>query len=486
AELQERGLLEKREPFRHAVGHCDRSGDRIEPLVLLQWWVEMEELARPAIEALREGRVRAKPEQQAKVMLSYLENIRPWCISRQLWWGHRIPVWYCPDGHTTAAESEPEACAECGSSELAQDEDVLDTWFSSALWPFATLGWPEQTPDLETFYPGDVCSTGRDINFLWVSRMIWAGIELMGEPPFEWVNYHSMILARDGRRMSKSLGTGIDPTELIAEHGADATRYGLLKMSSSQDVRFSPGAIEEGRKLANKLWNVSRLLLENAGDATPGLMPKALEECWIVARLAGAQAQVNDHLANFEFAQATNVLYHLTFDDFCDWYAEAIKPRLYDGDEEAQATALANLERLLKLLHPVMPHVTEEIWSNLPARETRLIVAPWPDWERDRYAEAQLEFEPIRFAAEAFRRAGVRGALNEEQQRIFEAVVKPERLKADGGNVEAESERLRGEVARAEGMLANERFVRNAPEEVVEAEREKLERYRRELDALSS
>jgi valyl-tRNA synthetase len=262
--LRDHDRLEKRESYRHAVGHCNRSGDRIEPLVMLQWWCEMTELAKPAIEALRSGRVRCHPGQQTNVMLSYLENIRPWCISRQLWWGHRIPVWYCADGHTTVADAAPEACAECGSLELRQDDDVLDTWFSSALWPFATLGWPDRTPELERFYPGDVCSTGRDINFLWVSRMIWSGLELMGDVPFTGVNYHSMILAPDGRRMSKSLGTGIDPTDLIEQHGADATRYGLLKMSSTQDVRFSAGMIEEGRKLANKLWNVARLMLTQA------------------------------------------------------------------------------------------------------------------------------------------------------------------------------------------------------------------------------
>src|SRR3989442_1121542 len=277
------------ERYRHAIGHCNRSRDRVEPLVMLQWWVEMEELVRPAIAALREGRVRCTPEQQTKVMLSYLENIRPWCISRQLWWGHRIPVWYCPDGHTTIAETTPAACSECGSGELVQDEDVLDTWFSSALWPFATLGWPEETPELERFYPGDVCSTGRDINFLWVSRMIWSGIELRGEPPFHSVNYHSMILAPDGRRMSKSLGTGIDPTDLIAEHGADATRYELLKMSSTQDVRFSVGMLEEGRKLANKLWNVARLLLSQTAGVEPALRPRSVEERWILSRLDGTR-----------------------------------------------------------------------------------------------------------------------------------------------------------------------------------------------------
>jgi valyl-tRNA synthetase len=482
-QLEAQGLLEAREPYRHGVGHCNRSRDRIEPLVLLQWWCEMEELVQPAINALREGRVRSHPEQQTRVMLDYLEHIRPWCISRQLWWGHRIPVWYCPNGHVTTAEETPQACGECGSDDLKQDEDVLDTWFSSALWPFATLGWPEQTPELETFYPGDVCSTGRDINFLWVSRMIWAGIELMGDIPFHSVNYHSMILAPDGRRMSKSLGTGIDPTDLIKNYGADATRYGLLKMSSSQDVRFSAGMIEEGRKLANKLWNVSRLILTNAGETRPDLRPRDVEERWILARLDAVRVQVEEWLTGFEFSPAAKALYHVTFDDFCDWYAEAIKPRL-EQDEDAQATALVALERLVKLLHPLMPHVTEEIWSRLPERETRLIVAPWlePD---ERHAADVNALERVQLAAEMFRRSGARVPLEGNELRVFDAVVRPDRVKTDG-NAQAEIERLRGEVARAEGMLANERFVANAKPEVVDAEREKLARYRRELDALTS
>ena len=480
AQLEERGLIEKREPFRHAVGHCNRSRDRIEPLVLLQWWVEMDELVKPAVAAIRDGRVHSHPGQQTKVMLSYLENIRPWCISRQLWWGHRIPVWYCPDGHATIAENEPSVCAECGNTELTQEEDVLDTWFSSALWPFATLGWPEQTPDLETFYPGDVCSTGRDINFLWVSRMIWSGLELMGDIPFHDVNYHAMILAPDGRRMSKSLGTGIDPTDLMEKYGADATRYGLLKMASTQDVRFSPGPIEEGAKLANKLWNVARLILANAGEAKPEERPRDVEERWILARLDSASAELESAIAEFEFSPATNTLYHLTFDDFCDWYAEAIKPRLYGGDEDARATALAALERLLKLLHPVMPHVSEEIWSHLPARETRLIVAAWPEPD-DRFAGDLRALDRVQEAATIFARSGVRIDLDEDEQRIFDA----KRVQAGAaGDAQAEIDRLEREVARAEGMLANERFTSKAPPEVVEAEREKLDRYRRELDAL--
>jgi valyl-tRNA synthetase len=476
--LRDEGLLESQESYRHAVGHCSRCDSRIEPLITLQWWCEMKELAAPAIQAVKEGRVRFYSERYTKVYLDWMENIRPWCVSRQLWWGHRIPAWYCPDGHVTVAESTPDACAECGSKKLRQDDDVLDTWFSAALWPFATLGWPEQTPELEAWYPNDVSSTDRGIIFLWEARMQMAGIELMGEIPFHTINIHSTINAPDGRRMSKSLGTGIDPLESVREHGADATRYGLLKMSSTQDVRFSYGPIEEGRRLANKLWNVSRLILANTEEAEPAKRPRDLEERWILARIDAVRSEVEEGLAVFEFAQVANALYHLTFDDFCDWYAEAIKPRLYERDEAAQATALAALERLLKLLHPVLPHVTEEIWTSLPARETRLIVAPWP--------EATPEFagdlQRVQDAAEIYRRSGVRIALDAEQQRIFDAVVREER---DGANLEAEVERLRQEIARAEGMLANERFVENAPAEVVDAERDKLDRYRRELDALS-
>jgi valyl-tRNA synthetase len=359
---------------------------------------------------------------------------------------------------------------------------VLDTWFSSALWPFAILGWPETTPELDAWYPGTLNTTAREIIRLWENRMIFSGLELLGDVPFSHVIIHTTVLASDGRRMSKSLGTGLDPMELVGKHGADATRYGLLKLTSSQDVRFSEGAVEEGRKLANKLWNVSRLILANVGDATPEPRPHALEEHWIAWRLDQAQAQLEEHYSVFDFSPAMGVLYHLTFDDFCDWYAEAIKARLYDADEDAQATALANLERLLTLLHPAMPHVTEEIWSNLPAREERLIVSPWP--EPLGADDVSAEFEPIRVAAEVFRRAGVRAPLEGDQQRIFDAVAKPDRAKVDGANVEAEAARLRGEIERAEKMLSNERFVQNAPGDVVEAEREKLERYRRELDAL--
>jgi valyl-tRNA synthetase len=305
----------------------------------------------------------------------------------------------------------------------------------------------------------------------------------MGEVPFTDVLIHSTVLAEDGRRMSKSLGTGIDPMEPIERYGADATRYGLLKISSTQDVRFSYGAIEEGRKLANKLWNVSRLLLSTGEGAAVAATPASLEERWILARLDAARAELEQAWAAFDFSTATGVLYHLTFDDFCDWYAEAVKPRLYDGDAEARSTALAVLERLLLLLHPVLPHVTEEIWSHLPGREGRLIVTAWPGPD-DAYAADLHALDRVQEAAQIFRRSGVQVDLgSDDEVRIFRAVLRPDRQEVTA-DVEAERGRLRQEIARAEGMLANERFVANAPAHVVEAERGKLDRYRRELEAL--
>jgi valyl-tRNA synthetase len=479
---RERGLLEKQEPYRHSVALCERCESRIEPLISLQWWCAMEELKQPALAALRERRVRYHPESQHRFAIDSLENAPDWCISRQLWWGHQLPLWECLDGHVSVEETEPAACAECGSTELTRSADVLDTWFSSALWPFATLGWPDDTPDLRAFYPGDLQTTAREIIRLWENRMIFSGLELLGEVPFRDVIIHSTVLAPDGRRMSKSLGTGIDPLDVIAEHGADATRYGLLKMSSSQDVRFNVGMIEEGRKLANKLWNVSRLLLANAEGATPAARPQALEERWILARLDATRAEVERLLAEFDFSHAVQALYRLTFDDFCDWYAEAIKPRLYEGDADAVATALAALEQLLKLLHPVMPHVTEEIWSNLPERESRLIVAPWSE-PQAQYTDDADALQRSQDAARIFRRSGIRVELEGDLERVFEAVVRPDRAPVNG-NVETEVGRLRKEVERAARKLANDQFVRNASPEVVEAEREKLARYRRELDAL--
>jgi valyl-tRNA synthetase len=476
--LREEGLLEKRESYRHSVGHCERSGTRIQPLVSLQWWVDMKPMASAAVDAIESGRVTFHPPVQNRVALDWLKNIRPWNVSRQLWWGHQLPIWYCPDGHVTCAETEPDACAECGSGELVRDPDVLDTWFSSALWPFATLGWPEDTPDLRRYYPGDVNSTAREIIFLWEARMVMAGLELIGDIPFSDVIIHSTILAPDGRRMSKSLGTGIDPLDLIADHGADATRYGLLKMSSTQDVRFSAQPIEEGRKLANKLWNASRLLLLGGESGDIDERPSSVEERWILARIEATRAELEDDLASFDFSHAVDRLYHLTFDDFCDWYLEAIKPRLQEPD--VRATAFAALERLLTLLHPVMPHVTEEIWAQF--HDTRLAVAPWI--EPDTRFDAELDaLASAQTAARIYRRSGVRIKIGGDAERIFQAVVRPV---ADGqGDVEAERARVSKEIERSERMLANEKFVANATPEVVAAEREKLDEYRAELDALA-
>jgi len=482
--LKEHDQLEKRESYRHSVGHCERSGTRIQPLVSLQWWCSMDAMAAPAIDAIESGRVSFHPPVHGRVALDWLKVIRPWNVSRQLWWGHQLPIWYCPDGHVTCAETTPAACAECGSGELERDPDVLDTWFSSALWPFATLGWPDDTPELRAFYPGDVNSTAREIIFLWVNRMLMAGLELLDDIPFHDVIIHSTVLAPDGQRMSKSLGNGVNPLDVIEQHGADATRYGLLKMSSVQDVKFSYGSVEEGRRLANKLWNVSRLLLTQGEGVAPELRPRELEERWILARIDATRAEIEADFESYDFAHAVDRLYHLTFDDFCDWFAEAIKPRLYAGDEDAKATALAALERLLALLHPVMPHVTEEIWSHLPARQSRLTVAPWPGADGSFAAEAD-SLVRVQEAAERFRRSAVSTPLEGDEKRIFDAVVKPERVKGDGaGRLEDEVARLEGEIARSEKMLSNERFVANARADVVQAERDKLERYRRELDSI--
>jgi len=477
--LRERGLLEGREAYRHTVALCERCKSRIEPLISLQWWCRMDELKKPALEALRSDRVRYHPESQHRFAIESLENAPDWNISRQIWWGHQLPVWECPEGHETVEENEPENCATCGSRELTRSEDVLDTWFSAALWPFAILGWPEETPELRAWYPGSLNTTSREIIRLWENRMIFSGLEMMGEVPFRHVIIHTTLLAADGRRMSKSLGTGLDPLDLIEQYGADATRYGLLKLSSTQDVRFSYGAVEEGRKLANKLWNASRLVL-GAGAPEGSEAPEALEERWIVARLDQTRSEMEHDLSTFDFAHAVDRLYHLTFDDFCDWYLEAIKPRL--SEPQVRATAFAALERLLKLLHPVMPHVTEEIWSSLPNRETRLIVAAWPEPD-ERFAGDAAALDRVQEAASIFRRSGVRTQLDGDELRIFEAVVKPERVKA-GGDAQAEIDRLEKEIARGVDKLANDRFVQKAPPEVVEAEREKLERYRRELDAI--
>jgi valyl-tRNA synthetase len=526
AALREEGRISGTQPYSHDVPHSQRSGRRIEPLISLQWFCNMNQLARPAIEVVRDGRVRFHPENPwSGVYLNWLENIRPWCISRQLWWGHQLPVWYRGD-ETYVGEEPPEG------EGWVRDPDVLDTWFSSALWPFATLGWPRETPELRAFYPTDVLSTARDIIFLWVARMVMFGIEFTGQAPFTDVPIHSVIQAPDGRRMSKSLGTGIDPLDEIAEHGADALRFGLLAMSSTQDVRYSPQRVKQGRDLANKLWNASRLILLGVDeDAEPSpAAAETAEDRWIVSRLERTTRRVNELIAEFRFSPAVLELYESFWSELCDWYLELAKPRLYGDDNAAVSAVLLHaLERTLVLLHPVMPFVTEEIWSYVPGDRGLLAVAPWPEPDDallDPEAEAVVGrlidavTELRRYRDEVGARAGtdVPGKLladgyeevRDQVARLarFELVdpAQPDgevlaTVPVPGGAVQvlpsdafdpdeaerriaARRDQLRSEVERAERKLANEGFVKKAPAEVVDEERRKLEEYRQALRRL--
>ena len=527
AALREAGALSAEEPYTHSVPFSHRSGQRIEPLISLQWFCRMDELAKPAMDVVRDGRVTFTPERWGRVYLDWMEAIRPWCVSRQLWWGHQLPVWYCDHCEiTVVAESEPPGgkCEKCGGT-LRRDEDVLDTWFSSALWPFATLGWPEDTPELRAFYPTDALVTARDIIYLWVARMIMTSLEFLDDIPFSDVYITSVVQAPDGRRMSKSLGTGIDPLKLIDSHGADALRFGLLAMSSSQDVRFSEAKVQQGRDLANKLWNASRLVLLNAGEASPAPSAETVEDRWILSRLEHTVELVGERIDAFDFAHAALELYRFVYADLCDWYLEIVKPRLYDGPSQGDLSAAANLlyvlERTLAMAHPLMPFVTEEIWSYLPDREVELIVSAYPVADPERFDDAaEDEVDEAIELTRSLRRwrelAGVApgstlnarlpgGGAHPLVGRLARlelsagnggepvaTVGSVEILESEGldpaavaGRLDELRNRLQGEVKRAEGKLANDGFVANAPAEVVEAEREKLERYRSELDELA-
>jgi valyl-tRNA synthetase len=524
AALREQGLVSGTQPYHHDVPHSHRSGRRIEPLISLQWFCDMNELARAAMEPVREGRLRFHPESKAKDYLDWLERIRPWCISRQLWWGHQLPVWY-RGAETHVGTERPEG------EGWERDPDVLDTWFSSGLWPFATLGWPEQTDQLRAFYPTDVLSTARDIIFLWVARMVMFGVELTGEIPFTDVNIHSVIQAPDGRRMSKSLGTGIDPLDLTERYGADALRFGLLAMSSGQDVRFNEERVKQGRDLANKLWNASRLILLRVAEVEPdAVAATAVEDRWIVSRLERLTAEVTALYDGFRFSHAVLELYAAFWSELCDWYLELVKPRLYEDDNGAVSGVLLwALERTLALLHPVMPFVTEEIWSLMPGERRLLAVARFPEADPTRRDErAEADMARLIEAVTALRRyrdevgakpsSLVRGrlladgydGLRDQLARLarFELV---EESAADGdvlatvpipgGGMQVlpseafdpqEAEKrlagrrdvLRREIERAERRLANERFVERAPAEVVDEERQKLEEYRDALRRL--
>ncbi len=536
AELSELGVLARAEDYRHTVPHSQRSGARVEPLISLQWFMAMDKLAEPAIRVVREGRVTFHPENQTNVYLNWMENIRPWCISRQLWWGHQIPVWYAPDGEVYCGVEPPEG------EGWERDPDVLDTWFSSGLWPFVTLGWPDETPALRAFYPTDVLVTSRDIIFLWVARMIMMGLEFVGDIPFSDVYIHSIVQAPDGRRMSKSLGTGIDPLALIdggerppvyaqggdfPAYGADALRWGLLAMSSAQDVRFNEEKIAQGRQLTNKLWNAARLILLRVGsDARAAVAPEselAIEDRWILSRLTRVQASVAERIAAFDFAKAAQELYDFVYADLCDWYLELIKPRL--DDPALAGTALHILTETLELAHPVIPFVTEEIWAHVPGSDGLLTaqVSVGPAGDADDAAEQALaDLIAAVTAVRAWRdSAGVKpsavlsarleatgyDATAENLARLPKLAWSTEAgdpaalIPVPGGQIailpsdavdlsaaetkrDAERTRLESEIARAETKLANAGFVAKAPEAVVAAEREKLERLKADLRAL--
>lgn len=389
-ELEEQGFLVRVEPIKHNVGACYRCHSVVEPRVSKQWFVKMDPLAKPAIECVRDGRVRFIPERMEKIYFNWMENIKDWCISRQLWWGHRIPAWYCEEcGETVVAMDAPHTCPKCGSAKLHQDEDTLDTWFSSALWPFSTLGWPDETEDIKYFYPTDTLVTGYDIIFFWVARMIFSGMEHMGEPPFKTVFIHGLIRDAQGRKMSKSLGNGIDPLEVIAQYGADALRFTLVTGNSpGNDLRFSQEKVEASRNFANKIWNASRFILMNIdGHNVPNKLPEqlALEDQWIVNQFNQVVKEVTDNLEHFEIGIAVQKLYDFLWDELCDWYIEIAKIRLQSNDEEAAQAARQVLVWVmtgtLQLLHPFMPYITEEIWQSLPHEGESIMVSKWPVFE---------------------------------------------------------------------------------------------------------
>ena len=388
-DLDEAGFLIKIEPIKHNVGTCYRCGTVVEPRVSTQWFVKMEPLAKPAIDAVKDGDIRFIPERMDKVYYNWMENIKDWCISRQLWWGHQIPAWYCECGETIVSETVPTVCPKCGGTHLTRDPDTLDTWFSSALWPFSTLGWPDNTEELKYFYPTNTLVTGYDIIFFWVARMIFSGLEHMGEVPFNTVFFHGLIRDAQGRKMSKSLGNGVDPLDVISVYGADALRFTLVTGNSpGNDLRFSEEKVSASRNFANKIWNAARFILMNIeGKDIDCALPKKLytSDKWILNRFNNVTAAVTENLEKFELGMAVSKLYDFIWDDFCDWYIELAKIRMNGADEESADSArrvlVWTMSNTLKLLHPFMPYITEEVWQTLPHVGEALIVAKWPEYD---------------------------------------------------------------------------------------------------------
>lgn len=430
-DLNAQGYLLKTEDHAHAVGHCYRCNTVIEPMLSRQWFVKMKPLAEPAIEAVKDGRIRFIPERFTKIYLNWMENIRDWCISRQLWWGHRIPVWYCRDCEEMTASRQPVAkCPRCGSTAVEQDPDVLDTWFSSALWPFSTLGWPRQTLDLAYYYPTTVMVTGRDIIFFWVARMIFSGLAFLNEVPFRDVFIHGLVMDALGRKMSKSLGNGVDPIDVIESHGADSLRFMLVTGNTpGNDLRFHFERLEGARNFANKLWNASRFTLMNLEDFDPEGRPGAytLADRWIISRYQAVIENVTGYLKAYELGEAARVLYEFIWSEFCDWYIELAKPRLYGKTNQldrytAQSVLSSVLKGALELLHPFMPFITEEIWQHLPGHGVTIMRASWPAVRRELIDQkAEYEMETLMDMIKAVRH--IRGEMNVPPGRKAEVLL---------------------------------------------------------------
>ena len=546
ADLEAQGLLVKVVPHSHNVGTHDRCKTTVEPMVKQQWFVKMEEMAKPAIEALKNGSLTFIPESFGKTYLHWLEGIRDWCISRQLWWGHRIPAYYCREcGKLVVSREAPHACPKCGCTSFKQDGDTLDTWFSSALWPFSTLGWPEKTEDLDYFYPTDVLVTAYDIIFFWVIRMVFSGLEQTGKLPFHTVLIHGLVRDSEGRKMSKSLGNGIDPLEVIDKYGADALRMALITGNApGNDMRFYWERVENSRNFANKVWNASRFIMMNIEKAAQSgevaLDRLTMADKWIVSKVNTLTREVTENLDKYELGIALQKVYDFIWEEFCDWYIEMVKPRLYNEEDDTKAAAIWTLRHVLiqalKLLHPFMPFISEEIFCNLQEEEETIMVSQWPVYRDDwSFAKEEQSTETIKEAVRAIR--GVRSSMNvppskkatvyvvsedEGLLRIFEhsksffatmgyagevilqknkdgiaddavsAVIHRAVIYmpfADLVDIEKEIERLKGEekrlageLARSRGMLGNEKFVSRAPEAKIAEERAKLEKYEQMME----
>ena len=546
ADLEAEGFLVKVEDHKHNVGSCYRCSTTVEPRVSKQWFVKMGPLAGPAIEAVRSGETKFVPDRFSKIYYHWMENIKDWCISRQLWWGHRIPAWYCQDcGEVIVAKEEPHTCPKCGSKNLQQDPDTLDTWFSSALWPFSTLGWPNQTEELKYFYPTSTLVTGYDIIFFWVARMIFSGVENMGKSPFETVFIHGIVRDAQGRKMSKSLGNGIDPLKVIDEYGADALRFTLATGNSpGNDMRFVEEKVKASRNFANKIWNATRFILMNLSDEIdkPEL-PQRLqtEDKWILSKLNTLIKEVTENLERFELGIAVQKLYDFIWDVLCDWYIELTKSRIQAGGESAksaQQVLIYVMNQCLKLLHPIMPFITEEIWQAIPNDCESIMVAPWPQYREDLcFQQEEEDFEKVMSAIKAIRNR--RAEMNvppSKKARVFvktlntgmfesgamfiERLASASEVKVSGvapqqgedfsdavqvitdsarifipldelvdkekelARLEKERKACDKDIAMVEQKLSSQGFIEKAPQNVVEAERAKLEKHKERMEKI--